>query len=250
MWTIKWPLNPVIYSTKSGYYLIDHFRSSIAKLKRANHSDRNFGITVNWISGHNNVAGNVAADIKAKKSTKNREDNSPRRCLPPFLCKGVLPSSVSVLKQAQRLNLSERWALSWQTSPHYTHSCHIDPHIIAGLFISLVKHLPKQHISLILWLHTNHISLNYHLHHIGKSPIPDCPHCKGTTETVEYFLLDCPQYVHEHFILANILKCNTTSIPYLLSNTKAINPLINFVNSSGRLKPTFGDIPLPSQKEK
>ncbi|OAX34193.1 hypothetical protein K503DRAFT_659786, partial [Rhizopogon vinicolor AM-OR11-026] len=102
-----------------------------------------------------------------------------------------LPSSVSALKQAQRRESSERWARFWQLSPRHERAFNIDPHILSGSFMSLVQHLPKRHISLMLWLRTRHISLNRHLHRIGKSPTPDCPHCEGSIETVQHFLLIC-----------------------------------------------------------
>ncbi|OAX37822.1 hypothetical protein K503DRAFT_820209, partial [Rhizopogon vinicolor AM-OR11-026] len=37
---------------------------------------------------------------------------------------------------------------------------------------------------------------------------------------------------------------------FLLSNQKAIAPLIRFVNSTGGLKPTFGDVPPPTHSDK
>jgi hypothetical protein len=95
----------------------------------------------------------------------------------------------------------------------------------------------------MLWLRTRHISLNQHLHRVGKSPTPDCPHREGTMETVQHFLLSCPQYVRERHILSNGLRRSASSIPFLLSNKKASAPLIRYVNSTGGLKSTFGDVP-------
>jgi hypothetical protein len=154
------------------------------------------------------------------------------------------------MKQAQKQESSERWKRLWQESPRHALATSIDPKILTGAFISLTQHLPKRHISLMIWLRTRHISLNQHLHRIGKSPSPDCPHCEGTPETTQHFLLLCPQYARERHILTNTLKRNASSIPFLLSNSKAVTPLIRYVNSTGRLRPTFGDVIPPIRKDK
>ncbi|KIK92607.1 hypothetical protein PAXRUDRAFT_49671, partial [Paxillus rubicundulus Ve08.2h10] len=108
-------------------------------------------------------------------------------------------------------------------------------------FLKLVSSLPKCHISLIIWLCTTHIALNKHLHHIKKSDSPLCPYC-NKIETVEHYLTSCPQYTHEPHILSNMLRRRAGSVSFLLTQPKAIKSLIIFVNSSGRLKETFGNV--------
>ncbi|KAG1750864.1 hypothetical protein EDB19DRAFT_1629030, partial [Suillus lakei] len=90
----------------------------------------------------------------------------------------------------------------------------------------------------LLWLRTRHISLNQHLHRIGKSASPNCPHCKGALETVQHYLLTCPHYACDQHVLSSILRRQASSIMYLLTNAKALAPLIRFINSTGRFKPT------------
>ncbi|KAG2361321.1 hypothetical protein BDR07DRAFT_1287558, partial [Suillus spraguei] len=87
------------------------------------------------------------------------------------------------------------------------------------------------------------IAHSKHLHHIGKSASPDCPHCENIPETVQHFLLLCPHYAHECHALMTALKRQVSSITYLLTNPKATTYLICFVNSTGRLKPMFSDVP-------
>lgn len=238
-----------VFSTKSGHYLIDHFRSMITDVKKANR-DRRFTVTVRWISGHDGVMGNELADQEAKKAAKARADSSPRGSLPPYLRKGVLPSSISALKQAQKRESSERWARFWRKSPRYERTTKIDPNVIRGSFISLAQHLPKRHVSMLIWLRTRHISLNQHLFRIGKSPTPNCPHCENTEETVLHYILSCPHYARARHILTSTLRRSASSLSFLLSNQKASAPLIRYINSTGRLKATFGDVPPPSRKDK
>ncbi|KAG2127127.1 hypothetical protein DEU56DRAFT_691148, partial [Suillus clintonianus] len=182
-----------LFSTKSGHYIIDHFRRLIKILKK-NSKDCNFQVKVHWISGHDGVEGNEKADQEAKEAAEGSEANSATRRLPPYLKKGVLPSSTSALKQAQRKESADRWNRLWTKSPRHAHTISIDPQLVAASksFISLVKNLPKRHISLLIGLRTRHIALNQHLHRLGKSQSPNCPHCNGSPETIPHFLLSCP----------------------------------------------------------
>ncbi|KAG2133703.1 hypothetical protein DEU56DRAFT_692111, partial [Suillus clintonianus] len=85
--------------------------------------------TVRWISGHDGVEGNEAVDKEAKRAAKNKRDNSPRALLPPYLRKGVLPCSISALKQAQKQESFERWERFWRKSPRYERTVSLDPNI-------------------------------------------------------------------------------------------------------------------------
>ncbi|KIK78065.1 hypothetical protein PAXRUDRAFT_165021, partial [Paxillus rubicundulus Ve08.2h10] len=114
--------------------------------------------------------------------------------------------------------------------------------------LKLVSSLLKRHISLIFWLCTTHIALNKHLHHLKKIASPLCPYCKKKIETVEHYLTSCPQYAHECHILRNALGRSAGSVSFLLTQPKAINPLIIFVNSTSRLKETFGNVHPKSDK--
>ncbi|KAF8835922.1 hypothetical protein BDN67DRAFT_912126, partial [Paxillus ammoniavirescens] len=90
-------------------------------------------------------------------------------------------------------------------------------------------------------LRTTHIALNKHLHHIKKSASPLCPYC-DKIEVVEHYLTICPQYICEHHILSIVLRRSMSSVTFLLTQPKAINPLIAYINSSGHMKETFGNV--------
>ncbi|KAG2052019.1 hypothetical protein BDR06DRAFT_938349 [Suillus hirtellus] len=109
-------------------------------------------------------------------------------------------------------------------------------------YIKLVNGLPKRTSSIYIQLRTRHIPLNHHLHRISKSNSPNCPICPGTKETIHHYLFDCPQYRQERHILSNALRRDATSISYILTSEKAIPHLSKFINSTGRFKPTFGEM--------
>ncbi|KAG2069079.1 hypothetical protein BDR04DRAFT_1102316 [Suillus decipiens] len=95
---------------------------------------------------------------------------------------------------------------------------------------------------MLLWLRTRHISLNQHLFRIGESPTPNCPHYDDTAETVIHFLLSCPHCARARYVLTSVLRRRASSLSFLLSHPKACTPLIRFVDSTGRLRSTFGNV--------
>ncbi|KAF9223054.1 hypothetical protein BS17DRAFT_668662, partial [Gyrodon lividus] len=195
-----------------------------------------------WISGHNRVADNKKADEEAKEATKGSDYSSPKRWLPAYLRKEALPLSISAIKQEQQGTTKKCWVRQWANSPHYHHLAKIDPKLLSGSCVKLVSTLLRRHASLLIWFRTNHVSLNVQLHCMKKLDTPDCPHCPGTLENVTYFILSCPHYTRECFILAQHLQRKASNIPYLLSHSKAIPFLMNYVNSTGRFKATFGEV--------
>ena len=54
-------------------------------------------------------------------------------------------------------------------------------------------------------LQTGHSRLNYHSHRIGKHPTGLCEACK-VPESVQHFLLLCPNYSHFRTVLKNRIE--------------------------------------------
>ncbi|KAG2051098.1 hypothetical protein BDR06DRAFT_959268 [Suillus hirtellus] len=94
-------------------------------------------------------------------------------------------------------------------------------------------------------LRTGHAPLNKHLHRIGKAERPSCPHCRDTEESVFHFLTTCPQYQRERHLMTCALGRNATSLPFLLSDPAATPHLVRYINATGRMRTTFGEVPLP-----
>lgn len=211
----------------SGRYLVDHFRRITAKLaKRRDDRGLNFDLTIRWIPGHKGVAGNEIADAAAKEAAEGEEKTSLKERLPSFLQDNELPDSISALKQWHQSDLNKKWSDTWKKSLRYTRASTIDPSMPSNKYIKLVSTLPRRQTSIITQLRTNHTLLNQHLHRIGKSESPYCPHCPEKIESVLHYLFDCPQYARERHILSNALRRKANSLTHLLTSENAITPLM------------------------
>jgi len=205
----------------------------------------NFDVTVRWVPGHSDVHGNEEADKQAKLAAESRRNNSPPASLPHYLRRGALPLSISALKEEQCKTTHLRWERMWKKSPRFARMNQLDPKILQRSFVKLTTTFPKRLTSLYMFLRTGHAPLNKHLHRIGKIESPHCPHCRRTEETVHHYLLSCPFYQRERHVLVNALGRKASSISYLLTDPNATPHLVQYVNASGRLKTTLGEVPLP-----
>ncbi|KAF9231252.1 hypothetical protein BU15DRAFT_56394 [Melanogaster broomeanus] len=208
---------------------------------------RRSDVKVCWISGHDGVEGNEKADEEAKAAAKNPANTSPKNNLPIFLRRDPLPLSISAIKQAQYDAVKKRWSRLWAASPRYAHLNNIDPKMLSGSFVNLAATLSRRHASMLVWIRTKHSSLNKHMHRITKSDTPNCPHCPESVEDVPHYILSCPHYVQERFLLARKLRRKAIEIPHLLTDTKAVPLFLAFINSTGRFRPTFGNVLTPTQ---
>ena len=81
------------------------------------------------------------------------------------------------------------------------------------------NNLNRQEQSIIFRLRTKHVTLNNHLNKITKNHKPNCRHCNFEKETVNHFLLKCPQlnelrekYLPEYPTINNCLYASTEQL--------------------------------------
>ena len=89
--------------------------------------------------------------------------------------------------------------------------------------------------STLFQLRVGHAPLNGYLHRIGKINSAHCPACGAIKETTEHFILRCPKYPHERWVLLQHFRNNAPKLEDVLSNKKAVIPLINYIEATGRL---------------
>jgi len=124
----------------------------------------------------------------------------------------------------------------------------IEPKFPSKSYLKLIKDLPKAVSSLLIQLRTGHIGLNKHLFRINRSDSPDCEHCPGTQESVHHFIMECPRYLHQRHKLRRALRRDANDMAFLLNNSRAITPLVDYINSTKRLAKSFGTIRVEKKK--
>ncbi|OJA12401.1 hypothetical protein AZE42_10040 [Rhizopogon vesiculosus] len=231
------------FHARPGSYLADRFRRMMQKTAKE-HPD--FNITLHWSPGHEGVHGNEEADKQAKLVAIGKHHNSQYSALPRYLQHGSLPLSISALKQAHHKETHTRWTRIWAESPRYACLYQLDPLILKRSFVKLTAKFSKCLTGLLLSLHSCHIPLNIHLHRLGKTNSPRCPHCPMTNESIHHYLFDCPHYQRERHILACTLGRQATFLPYLLADAEATPHLTRYVNATRRLKSMLGEILMPA----
>ena len=64
-----------------------------------------------------------------------------------------------------------------------------------------IKFLPRKEQCTIFQLRTGHIALNSHLNRINPTHPPNCRRCPCPQETVDHFLLECPELTDLRYTL-------------------------------------------------
>ena len=244
-----------------GQYLIDEIHNSAEQLHSHQDSLINAGekraayragrtwkgrirnvinLQLHWIPLHSDFEPNEKADEEAKLASQGR--SSDAKLLPKILRK-PLPASVPAIRQSSDKLLLRHWKHRWKTSPRYDSMRKIDNSLPSKKFLQHAHNLTRKQTSLLVQLRTGHIGLNSHLFRIRCAESPSCPHCGGiTVETIKHFLLLCPKYAQERHILRRQLRRNANSVSFLLSKPAVFKPLMKFINSTGRLAVTFGNL--------
>ena len=214
--------------TNPGHYIATEVLR-IAKYLQSRSSNAQYSLTVRWTAGHQGIADNEKANREAKHAADSHNSNS--KDLPKYIRK-KLKHSVSALQQANNKERNEKWKEEWQASKHYR--CFKAKDIISPAsqkFLTLTSdhRISRNMASLIFQLRTGHAPLNEYLHHFKKIDSANCLVCSDQHKTAEHFLLNCPKHTHKHWPLQ--VRCNRTILSFtdLLSNSKLILPLINYI---------------------
>jgi ribonuclease HI len=219
----------------SASYLIDLIHDALA---HASTIHRHLSIELHWIPGHEGIPENESIDLQAKRAARGDTSN-PSYVPERLLATGRLPISKSAAIQHHSANLKAEHKTLLTSSPRFLRLTEIDRTTPSNRFRKLVDKLPRRQASLLIQLRTGHISLNKHLHRIGKSETPQCPACHERTETVMHFLLQCPAHSAHRTTLYSNLRYRSRSISHLLSSPKALPHLFKYISDTGRLSSTF-----------
>ena len=141
-------------------------------------------VCVSWIKGHNNCAGNVLADLQAKKAAR-KSFVGPEPVLPVLNC---------TLKQAvQDWTLSQHRSRWWAGKVgNLTKRLCGEPNSRDG---KVLLGFNRKSLKLTVDILTGHCSLQRHLHTLGIVDSPLCPNCgEEEEESVEHFVCKCEAF--------------------------------------------------------
>lgn len=200
---------------------------------------RNHALTLRWTAGHAGIPGNELADKEAKKAASGL--TSDKKLLPPYL-RRVLLTNPSAVIQHKNSETKKKWLKKWKNSKrgrklanlgYSTPSINLT-RIISGTNIS------RRSASLVTQLLLNHVPLNSYLHKFKTIDSARCPACGAVPETVRHFLLECPIYAHERWILEKGLRKGNKALMMrnLLGDAESIGLLINYINATHRFQST------------
>jgi hypothetical protein len=188
-------------------------------------------LKIMWISGHDEVDGNEAADAEAKKAASG--ESSQISELPNYLRTKPLLHSTTAACQTYRIGARKAFREHWMASPCHARMSNIDEHLPSQSYLKDIGSLTRAQASLITQLRTGHAPLNKHLHRIRKVPSPLCPACNKADETVHHLLFECHTHEHACHGLRRKLGRKATSIKELLGEPKSMRVLIEFIAATG-----------------
>ena len=124
------------------------------------------------------------------------------------LLKQPLAINPSAIAQKSKTKLKARWEREWRSSKRGQAALKIDSQTPSIHFLRAISaaNIMCRLASLITQLRISHVPLNKHLARIKKVDSSRCPSCGINSKTVEHFLLNCPGYVHERWILEKRLR--------------------------------------------
>jgi hypothetical protein len=218
---------------KSGQHLSAEVLKTAKQLSKSR-GNANYKLTFRWSAGHIRIKGNKDADKIAKEAADR--NSSAGEDLPTYLRKQI-KHSLSAMRQACNEEHKTRWKKVWSKSPQFCrirYSNLLTPS--SQKFLSYIsnKEILRKSTSRIFQLRVGHAPLNQYLHRFKRVDSPHCPACGHFKETLEHFLLFCPSYEHERWLIKNAIGGYLPKIARLLTDPKLLRPLANFIEASGR----------------
>ena len=174
-----------------------------------------------WVPGHACLPGNEKADRLARETAAS---SAPVQNSGPV----SKPESKSLIHQY----ISIKWNNEYQILEKGSDYKKLYPTISP-----IPSHTVSRKIDTILFrLRSGHCRLNSHLYKIGCLDSPSCEFC-DSSETVEHFLLACPEFESQRTPLRNAtLRLNLPfSLQSLLLDPRLLDLTVEFVLSSNKL---------------
>jgi len=188
------------------------------------HPQRKLKIT--WIPGHMDIEGNEKADEEAKHAATDPTTSPTFKHLP------LKSSRIQHIKAMAKAQWNNKWTEITTTSKHLKR---ISPNQGTQPGPKLYNLIPERKTcAQIVQLRTGHCGLNKYLHRFGKRHSPYCS-CGYAKETVDHFLLECPNYKEQRKELRKTVGMWKMRIDKLLGDIKLIPHTLDYIRATKRL---------------
>ena len=196
---------------------------------------KRYTLTLRWTAGHVGIPGNELADAAAKRAAGGH--SSEQSSLPSSL-KRTLTTNPSAITSNTKTALKRKWVKLWKRSFRSRKMIKIDNKTPSAHFLRIISNanLSRRSASLVTQIILEHIPLNEYLKRFKLVDNARCPACGCGAETVRHFVLECPIYAHERWILEKWCRKRNKALMLenLLDNEEAIAPLTNYIHASLR----------------
>ena len=183
--------------------------------------------------------GNELADKEAKKAA--RGITSDKNLLPPYLRRDLLTNPSAVI-QHKNSEIKQKWNKKWKKSKRGRNLAKLGYNAPSINLVRIISNAntSRRSASLVMQLLLNHVPLNSYLHRFKTIDSARCPACGAVPETARHFLMECPIYAHERWILEKGLKKNRKALMMrnLLGDAESIGLLITYIDATHRFQPT------------
>jgi ribonuclease HI len=188
-------------------------------------------ISLVWVPGHMNIAGNEEADKAAKEAARSRDGGTAH--------KTMKSARNQTIKRATKMEWKIGWEKEKTTAQHLrliTTKTETEAQNAHKLYNIIDK---RPDIAMLSRLRTGHCFLNQYLHRFHHEDSPECTCGSGALETVEHFLIHCPKYDKERAkLIKNVGGAGGMWIERLLGHPKIIKFTLEYVKETGR----FGNL--------
>jgi ribonuclease HI len=179
-----------------------------------------------WIPGHMDIEGNEYVDQEAKRAATDPTVHQLFRHPP------LKSSRIQQIKAMAKIQWNRQWTENTETSKHLRR---ISSKQGIQLGMKLYNSIPvRKTCAQVVQLRTGHCGLNKYLHRFGKRYSPYCS-CGYAKETVEHFILECPNYKTQRKELRKRVDAWKMRIDKLLGDITLLKYTMEYVRTTKRM---------------
>jgi len=187
-------------------------------------------INIIWVPGHMDIEGNKTADKAAKEAAKSKGNLGTV----PFHHRTLKLASNIAIKQTS-CNEGEQASKNGKGTARHLWWITTSPQAKRGTVIynSIGK---LSQITQTAWLRTRHCSLNQFLHQFGIEETPKCTCKNGCIESVQHYLVHCPNCDSERDKLRKEVGIGGLWTGKLLGETEFTEHTLEYIESTKRFR--------------